>query len=60
MNRAGAALGDATPELCADHIQLIPQHPQEWRIGITLDLKCLTVDRQLHALPPEPRSMEII
>ena len=32
MHRAGAALGDATPELRANHIQLVPQHPQERRI----------------------------
>jgi len=45
MHGAGAALGDAAPELCPGELEMLTQHPEEWGIGLCLDGDRLAIDR---------------
>jgi hypothetical protein len=47
VNRAGAALRNATAELGANKAGELTQHPQQWRIARDVEAPELAVDIQL-------------
>src|SRR5262249_55466727 len=59
MDRAGAARARAATEFCAGELEVLSHHPQQWRVGLSLDAHCPAIDRESdsgHALPPDVSS----
>src|SRR5262249_46946840 len=55
MDRAGAARTRAATEFCAGELEVLSHHPQQRRVGLSLDAHCLAIDPESasgHALPP--------